>query len=253
MSGKEKWGSWCAATVDPKWVRCVKKEWLLPFQLHGLIERSTQWLLLVVVVVVVVEAVFLEQRILRCPLGSFSEADWQEVDFSWGEAGCQSASVIKREQVLRWTEPTAVQAAFSGVHMLHVLHFPFSALAYEGSTFSSNACLKLKFFFEKFHRGRGAGRSLLLLLLSLWAEEGRAGHAWKSNFRAHHCTRWPSQTLWSSCSPVFLNHRPDDLFANRKKRNAWLSVALQGLPFGFRHRFHGDLAANCTLSYCLIS
>lgn len=107
--------------MDPQWVRCVKKEWLLPFQLHGLIERSTQWLLLlVVVVVVVVEAVFLEQRILRCPLGSFSEADWQEVDCSWGEAGCQSVSVMKREQVLRWTGPTAVQAAFSGVHMLRV-------------------------------------------------------------------------------------------------------------------------------------
>lgn len=106
------------------WVRCVKKEWLLPFQLHGFIERSAQWLLLVVVVVVGVA--FLEERILRCPLGSFSEADWQEVDFSWGEAGCQSVSVIKWEQVLRWTEPTAVQAALSGVHVLRV--FAFSLL-----------------------------------------------------------------------------------------------------------------------------
>lgn len=144
MSGKYKWGSWRAATVDPKWVRCVKKEWLLPFQLHGFIERSAQWLLLVVVVVVV-EVGFLEERILRCPLGSFSEADWQEVDFSWGEAGCQSVSVIKWEQVLRWTEPTAVQAALSGVHMLHV--FPFCP-GVRGVNVRFHRCWKLKFFFK---------------------------------------------------------------------------------------------------------
>lgn len=240
-----------AATVDPKWVRCAKKEWLLPFQLHGFIERSAQWLLLVVAVVVV-EVVFLEQRILRCPPGSFSEADWQEVDFSWGEAGCQSVSVIKREQVLRWTEPTAVQAALSGVHMLHV--FPFCP-GVRGVNVRLHRCRKLKFFFKSSvpEPERDAGRSLAPAL-SLWAGEGRARHARKSNFRAHHCTRWPSQTLWSSCSPYFLNHRPNDRFANRgKKRNAWLYVALQGLPFGFRQRFHGDLPANCTLSYCLIS
>lgn len=108
------------------------------------IERSAQWLLLVVVVVVV-EVGFLEERILRCPLGSFSEADWQEVDFSWGEAGCQSVSVIKWEQVLRWTEPTAVQAALSGVHMLHV--FPFCP-GVRGVNVRFHRCWKLKFFFK---------------------------------------------------------------------------------------------------------
>lgn len=131
------------------------------------------------------------------------------------------------------------------------LHFPFCP-GVRGVNVRFHRCWKLKFFFKSSIQNR-VGRSLAPAL-SLWAEEGRARHAWKSNFRAHHCTRWPSQTLWSSCSPYFLNHRPNDWFANRKKkRNAWLYVALQGLPFGFRHRFHGDLPANCTLSYCLIS